>query len=445
MRLREGVLAAVLTQKSARIIASCVTLRVFEPHKINAMHATKPMDSLWLNIQLATLTDLDGYGLIDKAALGIKDGLIAFVGAQADLPGSPDDLAQQIHDGQGGLMTPGLIDAHTHLVYGGDRAREFELRLQGASYEAIARAGGGILSTVAATRDASEAALFEQAAGRLKALLAEGVTTVEIKSGYGLSLESELKMLRVARRLGDEFPVTVKCTFLGAHALPPEFAGRADDYIAYLCQTVLPAVAREGLADAVDGFCENIGFTPAQIRRVFESAAALGLPVKLHAEQLSDQDGAALVAAFKGLSADHLEYLSDSGIAAMRDAGTVALLLPGAYYFLRETKLPPIAALRAAGVPMAIATDHNPGTSPVNSLLLMLNMACTAFRMTPVETLRGVTVNAARALGLADRGQLQVGLVADLALYAVKHPAELAYRFGSNPCTAVVKAGLRVR
>ena len=345
------------------------------------------------------------------------------------------------HELHGALVTPGLVDAHTHLVYGGHRAREFELRLQGASYEEIARAGGGIRSTVAATRLASEEALFQAALVRAKALLAEGVTTLEVKSGYGLSLEHEARCLRAARRLAEALPITVRTTSLAAHALPPEFEGRADDYIEAVCQW-LPQWHAEGLVDAVDGFCERIAFTPAQVERVFAAARALGLPVKLHAEQLSDSGGAALAARFGALSADHLEYLGEEGVAAMAAAGTVAMLLPGAYYFLRETKLPPIASLRQAGVPIAIATDHNPGTSPTLSLLLMMNMACTLFRLTPEEALAGVTRHAAQALGLgASRGQLREGFRADFAVWAVEHPNELAYRFGHNPCTAVVAGG----
>ncbi|MGM9490148.1 imidazolonepropionase [Ideonella sp. YS5] len=342
------------------------------------------------------------------------------------------------------LVTPGLIDAHTHLVYGGDRAREFEMRLQGASYEEIARAGGGIRSTVAATRAASDETLFSAALARARALLAEGVTTMEIKSGYGLSLEHEARCLRAARRLATALPITVRTTSLAAHALPPEFEGRADDYIEAVCAW-LPQWHAEGLVDAVDGFCERIAFTPAQVERVFSAARALGLPVKLHAEQLSDSGGAALAARLGALSADHLEYLGDDGVAAMAASGTVAMLLPGAYYFLRETKLPPIAALRKAGVPIAIATDHNPGTSPTLSLLLMLNMACTLFRLTPEEALAGVTRHAAQALGLgASHGQLRAGWRADFAVWAAEHPNELAYRFGHNPCTAVVAGGQTV-
>ena len=393
--------------------------------------------TLWHHARLVTLAPQQGWGLIDRGALLTHGERIEWVGAEADLPAGLD-IAQR-HDLGGALVTPGLIDAHTHLVYGGDRAREFELRLQGASYEEIARAGGGIVSTVAATRAASDEALWQSARHRALALMAEGVTTLEVKSGYGLSAEHEARCLRVARRLGAELPLTVRTTCLSAHALPPEFAGRADDYIDAVCAW-LPAFHAEGLVDAVDAFCERIAFSPAQTQRVFEVARGLGLPVKLHAEQLSDQGGAALAASFGALSCDHLEYLSEAGIAAMAQAGTVAMLLPGAYYFLRETKLPPIAALRAAGVPIAIATDHNPGSSPTLSPLLMLNMACTLFRLTPEEALRGMTQHAAQALGLSDRGQLLTGRRADLAVWGVNHPNELAYGFGQRPaCQRVVQ------
>jgi imidazolonepropionase len=389
--------------------------------------------------RLATFDSSSGWGLVDDGALLIDGGHIVWLGADASLYAGHQ--ADQEVNLQGALLTPGLIDAHTHLVYGGDRAAEFEQRLQGASYEEIARAGGGIRSTVAATRAASEAQLFADAAARTRTLHREGVTTIEIKSGYGLSEEAEARCLRVARRLGAELPLTVRCTSLAAHALPPEYAGRADDYIDDACRW-LAAQHAAGLVDAVDAFCDTIGFTPAQTTRVFEAARALGLPVKLHAEQLSNQHGAALAARFGALSCDHLEHLDAEGIAAMQASGTVAMLLPGAYYFLRETKLPPVAALREAGVPMAIATDHNPGSSPALSLLLMLNMACTLFRLTPEEAWRGVTVNAARALGLADRGRLAPGQRADLVAWDAAHPRELAYRFGHNPCRHVWCAGV---
>ncbi len=388
--------------------------------------------------RIATLAGEAGWGLLDDGALLIERGRIAWVGADADRPSTP---GADETDLQGALLTPGLIDAHTHLVYAGDRAAEFEQRLQGASYEQIARAGGGIRSTVAATRAASEAQLFAAGAARARTLLREGVTTIEVKSGYGLDEATEARCLRVARRLGAELPISVRSTSLAAHALPPEYAGRADDYIDAACGW-LAAQHAAGLVDAVDAFCDTIGFTPAQTERVFTAARALGLPVKLHAEQLSNQHGAALAARFGALSCDHLEHLDADGVAAMREAGTVAMLLPGAYYFLRETKLPPVAALREAGVPMAIASDHNPGSSPALSLLLMLNMACTLFRLTPEEAWRGVTVNAARALGLADRGRLAAGQRADLVLWEATHPRELAYRFGHNPCRRVWCAGV---
>jgi imidazolonepropionase len=380
----------------------------------------------------------DGYAAMAGAAIGIRGGTIEWLDRDDALP--PDAQSAKEIDVGGAWVTPSLIDCHTHLVYAGNRANEFEQRLSGLSYADIAKAGGGIVSTVKATRAASEDELFRQSAPRLLALLAEGVTTIEIKSGYWLDAANEAKMLRVARRLGVECGVDVRTTFLGAHALPPEFAGRADAYIDAVCTDMLPAIARDGLADAVDAFCENIGFSAAQTRRVFNAARAHGLPVKLHAEQLSDMHGAALAAESGALSADHLEYLGDDGVVAMAKAGTVAVLLPGAFYFLRETKLPPLAALRAAGVPLAIATDCNPGTSPITSLLACLNMACTLFRMTPAEALAGVTRNAARALGLADRGVVSVGRRADLALWNIGHPAELAYHLGYNPLSRVFRS-----
>lgn len=397
--------------------------------------------TLWRNARIATLDPAlggDGWGLIEHGALLSEGGRIAWVGPQADLPPGPAP-AREVDLG-GALITPGLVDCHTHLVYGGQRAAESEQRLNGASYEAIARAGGGIRSTVAATRAASEDALLASATRRARALMAEGVTTLEVKSGYGLSLDAEARCLRVARRLGDLPGLSVRTTFLGAHALPPEFDGRPDAYIDAVCDW-MAALHAQGLIDAVDAFCEHIGFTPAQTRRVFEAAQRLGLPVKLHAEQLSDQGGAALAASFTALSCDHLEHLSADGIAAMRRAGTVAVLLPGAFYVLRETKLPPIEALRAAGVPMAVSTDHNPGTAPGLSLLLMAHMACTLFRLTPLEAVRGITHHAALALGLRDRGQLIAGQRADFVAWDLQHPNELAYWFGHNPCLRVIHHG----
>ncbi len=395
--------------------------------------------TLWRGARLVTLADARGWGLVERGALLVDGTAIAWAGAEADLPATfaPD---AEIDLG-GALVTPGLVDCHTHLVYGGQRAGEFEQRLEGASYEDIARAGGGIRSTVAATRAASDETLFDSARDRARALMAEGVTTLEIKSGYGLSAEHEARCLRVARRLGRELPLDVRTTCLSAHALPPEYAGRADDYIDAVCAW-LPALHAEGLVDAVDAFCERIAFSLAQTRRVFEAARALGLPVKLHAEQLSDSGGATLAAEFGALSCEHLEHLSENGVRAMARAGCVAVLLPGAFYFLRETQAPPIAALRAAGVPIAIATDHNPGSSPTLSPLLMLSMACTLFRLTPEEALRGMTVNAARALGRADRGTLAAGRRADFAVWNVAHPNELAYWFGRNPSARVVFGGV---
>ncbi len=395
---------------------------------------------LWRNARLVTLVGESPWGLVDPGALLTRGTQIEWVGALTELPAALRQRVAAEHDLQGALVTPGLVDCHTHLVYGGQRAREFELRLQGASYEDIARAGGGIRSTVAATRAASDEALFASARQRALTLMREGVTTLEVNSGYGQALAHERRCLAVARRLGAELPLTVRTTYLAAHALPPEFDGRADDYVDALCGW-LPALHHEGLVDAVDAFCERIGFTPAQTRRVFEAAGALSLPVKLHAEQLSDQGGAELAAEFGALSCDHLEHLSERGVRAMRSAGTVAVLLPGAYYFLRDTQLPPIAALREAGVPMALATDHNPGSSPALSLLLMLQMGCTMFRLTPEEALRGVTVKGALALGLADRGRLATGQRADFVAWDLEHPNELAYWFGHNPCRRVVFGG----
>ncbi len=388
-------------------------------------------DGLWTGIRLDAEPD---------AAIVVEQGLIRWVGARTALPEGFDRLPQ--HSGGGALVTPGLIDCHTHLVYGGQRANEFAMRLAGASYEEVAKAGGGIVSSVQATRRASEDALFVSASARLQNLLAEGVCAIEIKSGYGLSLEHEAKQLRVGRRLGEAHGVTVRNTFLGAHALPPEYAGRSSEYVDLLCNEMLPGLVSEGLVDAVDVFCERIAFTLEETERVFKAAQALGLPVKLHAEQLSDMGGSALAARYGALSCDHIEHLSADGIAAMREAGTVAVLLPGAYYTLRDTHLPPIDALREAGVPMAVATDHNPGTSPALSLLLMLNMACTLFRLTVPEALAGVTVHAAAALGLqATHGSIAVGRPANFVLWDVADVAELAYWFGQRPVRAIVRQG----
>ena len=400
------------------------------------------IDYLWLNVHLATMTAADPYGTIKDGAIGIHGDKIAWIGKRTDLPADLKSGVAEVVDGQNGWITPGLVDCHTHLVHAGSRAREFELRLQGATYEEIARQGGGIRSTVAATRKADEKSLFEQSASRLMALMQEGVTTIEIKSGYGLDLETELRMLRVARQLGEKYPVTIVPTYLGAHALPPEFERRSDDYIDLVCQTVMPQIAARKLAVAVDAFCENIGFTPEQTERVFKTAKKLGLAVKLHAEQLSDLQGAVLAARYGALSADHLEHVSEEGVKAMAASGTIAVLLPGAFYFLRETRLPPIDLLRRHKVPIALSTDCNPGSSPTTSLLLMLNMACTLFKMTPEEALAGITRNGARALGLEERiGTLEAGKDADFVLWDIAEPAELAYRMGFNPLNQVVRHG----
>lgn len=391
-------------------------------------------DTLWTDARLATMAD-GALGVIEGGAIAARDGRIVFAGPAADAP-----AAARTVQCDGRWITPGLIDCHTHIVHGGNRADEFAARLAGASYEEIARAGGGIVSTMRATRAASEPELVASALPRLDALLAEGVTTVEVKSGYGLDTASETKMLRAARALSDERDVRVATSFLGAHAVPPEFAGNADGYVDLICDEMIPAVV--GLADAVDGFCEGIAFSPAQIARVFDAARQHGLPVKLHAEQLSNLHGAALAAKYGALSADHLEYLDAAGIAAMAASGTVATLLPGAYYFMRETQLPPIAGLRTAEVPIALATDCNPGSSPLTSLLLVLNMAATLFRMTVDECLLGVTANAARALGLQDEiGTLEAGKACDLAIWDIERPAELVYRIGFNPLWMRVKDG----
>ncbi len=373
----------------------------------------------------------DPYGLIDEAALVLVGGKIAWVGAQVDLPG--EYAAMPVQNMSGRLITPALIDCHTHTVHGSNRAAEFEMRLHGASYEEVARAGGGIVSTVTATRRASEDDLVAAAMPFVDAMIAEGVAVIEIKSGYGLEQNTELRMLRAARRIGRLRPVLVRTSFLAAHAVPVEYMGRADAYIDSVCIPALHAAHAERLVDAVDGFCEGIAFSPAQIERVFQAARSLGLPVKLHAEQLSNLGGAALAARYGAMSADHLEYLDEAGVVAMAAAGTVAVILPGAFYTLREQRMPPIHLLRQHAVPMAVATDMNPGSSPMVSLLLAMNMACTLFRMTPVEALAGATAHAARALGLADRGTLAVGQIADLAVWNCGHPAELAYRIGFNP------------
>lgn len=395
------------------------------------------MKHLWQHCHAATMKD-GRYSIIEDAAI-ITDGeRIVWIGPRAELPERP----VQRTDLGGAWVTPGFIDCHTHLVFGGDRSGEFEQRLNGVSYAEIAAAGGGIASTVRATREASEDELLASAIKRARPLLADGVTVLEVKSGYGLDLESERRMLRVARRLEQELPVTVRTTCLSAHALPPEFAGRADDYIDHICTHILPALAEEGLVDAVDAFCEHLAFSPAQVERVFQAAQRLGLPVKLHAEQLSSLHGSSLAARYGALSADHLEFMDESDAVAMAEAGTVAVLLPGAFFVLRETQLPPMDALRKHGVAIAIASDLNPGTSPALSLRLMLNMACTAFRLTPEEALAGVTLNAARALGLADsHGSLEAGKVADFIAWDILRPAELAYWLGGDLPKRVIRHG----
>lgn len=396
------------------------------------------MRQVWRHCHATTMAD-GTYSMIENAAIVTRADRIEWIGPNSELP--PVDAAH-VHDLGGAWVTPGLVDCHTHLVFGGDRSREFEQRLQGVDYATIAAQGGGIASTVRATRAATEDELYASAHRRALHLLRDGVTTLEVKSGYGLDLENERKMLRVARRLGQTLPLTVQATCLAAHALPPEFKGRPDDYIDEVALTMLPALAAEGLIDAVDAFCEHLAFTPEQVERVFQAAARLNLPVKLHAEQLSSLHGASLAARYGALSADHLEYLAETDVLAMAEAGTVAVLLPGAFYALRETQLPPLHLLRQHGVPIAISTDLNPGTSPVLSLRLMLSMACTSFRMTPEEALAGVTVNGARALGLSKtHGTLEVGKVADFVAWDIAHPAELAYWVGGDVPKRVIRHG----
>ena len=411
-------------------------------------------DHLIINANLATFSaqygfdlhtnehaDSSPYGQLEHAAIGIKNGKIAWIGAHEQMtPYLNQYQSHQITDADGHWLTPGLIDCHTHIVYGGNRSNEFEARLHGASYQDIAAQGGGIVATVSATRDASIEALFAQSEKRLLALIKEGVTSIEIKSGYGLDLDTERKMLTVARQLGKKHNIHVSTTYLAAHALPPEYKARADDYIEQVC-TWLPILHAEGLVDAVDGFCENIAFSTEQIKQVFEVARSLGLPVKLHAEQLSDIGGSALVAEYQGLSSDHLEHLSEDDIKKMAASNTVAVLLPGAFYTLRDTKLPPIDALRKHHVPMAISTDCNPGTSPLTSLLLAMNMGCTLFYLTPEEVLAGATTHAAQALGLDKKGRIEVGCDADLVLWDIARPADLAYQIGLNPIAGIMSQG----
>ncbi|WP_144395011.1 imidazolonepropionase [Pleionea sediminis] len=408
-----------------------------------SLNTLKQADGIWLNANLMTFNNELPYGTVENAVIATEKGRISLIEPMTvGLEQQLDELNISYTDLQGKWLSPGLIDCHTHIVYGGNRAKEFEMRLTGVSYEEIARQGGGILSTVKATRAASESELTASAIKRIERLLSEGVTTIEIKSGYGLDLETEIKMLKVARALEEQIPATIKTTFLGAHAVPPEYKENPDDYISYLCDEVLPQVVEHNLADAVDAFCENIGFSKEQVEKVFAAAENADLPIKLHAEQLSDQEGTQLAASYKALSVDHLEYVSEEGIAAIASSGTVAVLLPAAFYYLHEKQVPPIEWLREYKVPMALATDCNPGSAPCTSLLLMLNMGCTLFRMTPEETLRAVTINAAKALGLQkELGTLAVGKRADFAIWDIKAPCELPYAFGHNPCVGVVKNG----
>jgi len=401
--------------------------------------------TLFINVNLATMTDgASSYGAIENAALAISEGKIAWLGQISDLP-KYDEKSVSVIDGEGKWLTPGLVDCHTHLVYGGNRANEFEMRLQGKSYQEIANAGGGIVSTVSATRKASEAELLASALPRLTALHQQGVTSIEIKSGYGLDTINEIKMLKVAGQLAELLPVTIKRTFLGAHALPVEYKDKPEEYVDLVCNEMIPQVAKDKLADAVDVFCEGIGFSVEQTERVFASAKKQGLPIKVHAEQLSNLGGTALAAKYNALSSDHIEFLDEAGIEAMKDADMTAVLLPGAFYFLRETQLPPMDLLRKHAVPMAIATDANPGSSPINNIQLMLNMACTLFRLTPAEALAGVTCHGAKALGLANKkGQLALGFDADIALWDIEQPAELCYQFGVNPLKKLFVAGQKV-
>ena len=398
-------------------------------------------DLLIHNVNVATMANDDGYGILENAAIGIKDGKIETIIANVDQKEGNLETEEAL-DGNGKWVTPGLIDCHTHLVYGGNRANEYEMRLEGATYEEIAKAGGGIVSTVKATRESGEKELFDAAAKRLTYLIDEGVTTIEIKSGYGLDLETEEKMLKVAKDLEAFSPVEVSKTFLGAHAVPVEYKNDPDAYIDLVCETMMPALNDKGLIDCVDAFCEGIGFSLEQTRKVFEKAKSLNLPVKLHAEQLSDLGGSVLACEHNAWSVDHLEFLNPDDVAKLKQSNTVATLLPGAFYFLSETQLPPMDALREHQVPIAIATDSNPGSSPCLSLLLMMNMSTTLFKMTPLEALKGVTVNAAKALNRFDRvGSIEAGKQADLVLWDINSPAELSYRIGGNPCHTVIKKG----
>ncbi|MFB0999934.1 MAG: imidazolonepropionase [Colwellia sp.] len=406
---------------------------------------TSVWQTLFINVNLATLTDgAKSYGAIENGALAISEGKIAWLGKECDLP-MYEQGSLNVINGLGKWLTPGLVDCHTHLVYGGNRANEFEMRLQGKSYQEIANAGGGIVSTVSATRKASESELLASALPRLTALHHQGVTTLEIKSGYGLDTMNEIKMLKVAGQLAEIIPVTIKRTFLGAHALPLEYKDKPNDYIELVCNEMIPLIAKEQLADAVDVFCESIGFSIEQTERVFSAAHTHELPIKVHAEQLSNLGGTALAAKYNALSSDHIEFLDETGVKAMKEADMTAVLLPGAFYFLRETQLPPMDLLRRYAVPMAIATDANPGSSPINNIQLMLNMACTLFRLTPAEALAGVTCHGAKALGLStSKGQLSLGFDADIALWNIERPAELCYQFGVNPLNGLFVSGQKV-
>lgn len=397
------------------------------------MTSLKPFDSLWINANLSTMAEVGGYGIIENGAMAVNDGCIVWIGPMHQLPDYAASRATIIEDLKGAWVTPGLIDCHTHLVYVGNRSNEFEMRLEGADYREIAEAGGGILSTVRAVRTAGEDEIFRQSLPRLKAMLDDGVTTLEIKSGYGLDTANEMKMLEVIQRLNRETPLRVLATFLGAHAVPPEFTGRADEYVTLIMEEMLPQVAGRKLARAVDVFCETIGFNPDQTERIFQAAKEHGLPVKLHAEQLSDSKGAVMASRYNALSVDHLEYLGIDDIPALIQGDCVAVLLPGAYYYLNETQKPPVASLREAGVPMAVSTDANPGTSPILSIRTAMNMACVLFQLTPAEALAGATVNAARALGIQDEiGTLTAGKAADFIVWNIDSPADLAYQLGGN-------------
>jgi len=406
------------------------------------MAAARAYDTLWVNARLATMTPGGApYGAIADGALAARSGTIAWVGARAELPEAPQRLAARVIDAGGRWITPGLVDPHTHVVFGGDRVGDFERRVAGQSYAAAAGGGNGIAHTVAMTRAADDATLFGDAAKRLRTMIANGTTTVEIKSGYGLDVDTELKLLRIARRLGGELGITVRTTYLGAHVVPPEYADRRDEYLALVCDVMLPRIAREGLADAVDVFCDTLAFSVPESARVLDAARRLGLAVKVHADQIDDTGAAALAARYGALSADHIEHTGEAGVAALARAGTVAVLLPGAYHYLRETVKPPVALLRAHGVPIAIATDCNPGTSPVLTLPTAMNLSCVLFGLTPEESVAAATRNAARALGLTDRGELRAGARCDLALWDAGSPAELCYWLGASPCAGVVIGG----